>query len=77
MYFLGAREDIRDLFNAADAFVMSSEFEGFFMALLEAAYTQLPIVATDAGGNREIVDDVIMGILFRLLIQFGSLKRWK
>jgi glycosyltransferase involved in cell wall biosynthesis len=61
--FLGAREDIRDLYNAADAFVMSSEFEGFSMALLEAACTELPIVATDAGGNREIVCDQTTGFL--------------
>lgn len=55
--FLGAREDIRDLYNAADAYVMSSEFEGFSVALLEASAMELPIVATDAGGNREIVVD--------------------
>jgi glycosyltransferase involved in cell wall biosynthesis len=61
--FLGAREDIRDLYSAADAFVMSSEFEGFSMALLEAACTELPIVATDAGGNREIVCDMTTGFL--------------
>lgn len=61
--FLGAREDIRDLYSAADAFVMSSEFEGFSMALLEAACTELPIVATDAGGNREIVCDPTTGYL--------------
>ena len=59
--FLGVREDIRDLYNAADAYVMSSEFEGFSMALLEAACTELPIVATDAGGNREIVENGVTG----------------
>jgi glycosyltransferase involved in cell wall biosynthesis len=59
--FLGVREDIRDLYNAADAYVMSSEFEGFSMALLEAACTELPIVATDAGGNREIVQNGVTG----------------
>jgi glycosyltransferase involved in cell wall biosynthesis len=64
--FLGAREDIRDLYNAADAYVMSSEFEGFSIALLEAACTELPIVATDAGGNREIVQDGTSGHLVPL-----------
>ena len=61
--FLGTREDIRDLYNAADSYVMSSEFEGFSMALLEAACTELPIVATDAGGNREIVQNGVTGTI--------------
>ena len=51
--FLGAREDIPDLLNAADAFVMSSIIEGLPLALLEAAAVGLPCVATDAGGVRE------------------------
>ena len=53
VHFLGAREDIPDLLNAADAFVMSSVIEGLPLALLEAAAVGLPCVATDAGGVRE------------------------
>lgn len=59
--FLGAREDIRHLYDAADAYVMSSEFEGFSIALLEASCMEKPIVATDAGGNNEIVLNGITG----------------
>jgi glycosyltransferase involved in cell wall biosynthesis len=55
--FCGAREDILPLYNAADSFVMSSEFEGLSVALLEAASMGLPAVATDTGGNAEIVKD--------------------
>ena len=61
--FLGAREDIGDLYNAADGYVMSSEFEGFSMALLEAASMELVTVATDAGGNREIVQHDVSGYI--------------
>jgi glycosyltransferase involved in cell wall biosynthesis len=61
--FLGTREDIRHLYCAADAYVMSSKFEGFSMALLEASCMKLPIVATDAGGNREIVQHRISGYI--------------
>ena len=51
--FLGAREDLPELFNAADAFVLSSLVEGLPLALLEAAACGLPCVSTDVGGVRE------------------------
>ena len=53
--FCGARENILDLYQAADAFVMSSEFEGLSAALLEAASAGLPAVVTDVGGNADVV----------------------
>ncbi len=53
--FLGIRRDVPDLLNAADAYVMSSAWEGMPNVLLEASSTGLPIVATDVGGNSEIV----------------------
>ena len=53
--FLGIRCDVPELLSASDAYVMSSEWEGMPMVLLEASAATLPIVATDVGGNREIV----------------------
>jgi len=61
--FLGIRRDIPQLMNAADAYVMSSSWEGMPNVLLEASATGLPIVATDVGGNREVVLDGITGFL--------------
>lgn len=61
--FLGIRQDIAELMNAVDAYVMSSEWEGMPNVLLEAASTGLPIVATDVGGNREIVLNGVTGFL--------------
>ena len=61
--FLGLRDDVAELMNAADAFVMSSLWEGLSMALLEAAASGLPIVATDVGGNNEIVSQDLGGYL--------------
>jgi glycosyltransferase involved in cell wall biosynthesis len=55
--FLGAREDLPALMNAADGFVLSSVVEGLPMVLLEAAASGAPAVATDAGGVRECVAD--------------------
>jgi len=61
--FLGLRSDIAVLMKAADAYVMSSAWEGLPVVLLEAAASKLPIIATDVGGNREIVLDKNNGFL--------------
>jgi len=61
--FLGVRDDVAELMNAADGYVMSSAWEGMPMVLLEAAAGGLPIVATRAGGNHEVVRDEESGLL--------------
>ncbi|WP_223068714.1 glycosyltransferase [Paenibacillus caui] len=61
--FLGIRTDIPVLMNAADAYLMSSKWEGLPMVLLEACASGLPIVATDVGGNGEIVNSGVNGYL--------------
>lgn len=61
--FLGIRRDVPQLMNAADAYVMSSAWEGMPNVLLEAAACALPIVATDVGGNREVAVDGETGFL--------------
>lgn len=61
--FLGLRQDISHLMNVADAYLMSSSREGLPNVLLEAHSTGLPIVATDVGGNREVVLDGKTGFI--------------
>lgn len=61
--FVTARVEIERLLNAGDAFVLSSVREGMPTVLLEAAGCELPIVATDVGGNREVALDGQSGFI--------------
>lgn len=63
VHFLGDRNDVAELLPGMDLFVLSSISEGYSMALLEACAAALPIVATDVGGNAEIVRDGVSGQL--------------
>ena len=60
---LGYRSDVADLMRAADGFLLSSAWEGLPMVLLEAASSELPIVATRVGGNEDAVTDGVNGLL--------------
>lgn len=51
------------LLCASDAFILTSAIEGCSNALLEAMAMELPIVATDAGGNVELVTQGLGGII--------------
>ncbi|WP_233223553.1 glycosyltransferase [Amycolatopsis sp. CA-128772] len=48
--FLGTREDIPDLLAAADVTVLTSDWEGLPLAVLESLAAGRPVVATDVGG---------------------------
>jgi glycosyltransferase involved in cell wall biosynthesis len=61
--FAGERPNLTDLLPAFDVFAQPSLSEGLSIALLEASATGLAIVATDVGGNREIVGDGETGLL--------------
>ena len=53
--FTGFREDARTAIAAADVFALTSPAEPFGLVLIEAMALGRPVVATDAGGPREIV----------------------
>ncbi len=62
---LGRRnpDEIAELLNAAKLFVLASRSEGWSNAIVEALACGCPVVATDVGGNREIVNDLALGML--------------
>ena len=64
--FLGARNDIVKILDKLDIFVFSTtEDEGFGIALVEAMGKGLPVIASDVGACREILQDGEYGTLVK------------
>jgi sugar transferase (PEP-CTERM/EpsH1 system associated) len=61
---MGTSDHVAELLNAMDVYVLSSASEGICNSLLEAMSTGLPVIATDTGGNPEVVVDGQSGWLF-------------
>ncbi len=55
VFFPGLQTEVKPYFEAMDIFMMSSSFEGLPIALLEAMSMECAVVATDAGGIKEVV----------------------
>ena len=63
VHFLGFREDVPQVLQGIDLFVLSSGDEGFSLATVQAMATGLPVVATRCGGPEEILEDGVTGRL--------------
>ncbi len=55
IHLLGKRTDVADILNQNNVFVMSSLGEGLPIAAIEAMRSGLPLVLTDVGGCRELI----------------------
>ena len=60
---LGRVDDPREILWASDLFAMPSLKEGLGVAALEAMASGLPVIASDVGGLREVVEDGRSGIV--------------
>lgn len=60
---LGMWSDISPVLVSADIFVLPSRSEGLSRALMEAMAQGLPVVATNVGGNKNLVTDSVDGLL--------------
>jgi sugar transferase (PEP-CTERM/EpsH1 system associated) len=63
-HFIGNTPDVVSQLNGFDIFVLPSLAEGMSNALLEAMSVGLACVATRVGGNTELIEDGVSGLLF-------------
>ena len=63
VWFTGERHDVADIMQTLDLFVLPSINEGISNTILEAMASALPVIATDVGGNPELVVDGQTGYL--------------
>tara|TARA_R110002094_G_scaffold53566_5_gene64926 strand:- start:1034 stop:2242 length:1209 start_codon:yes stop_codon:yes gene_type:complete len=64
VWMAGDRDDIPTLLACMDIFVLPSLGEGISNTVLEAMAMGLPVVATRVGGNPELVEEGVTGMLF-------------
>jgi glycosyltransferase involved in cell wall biosynthesis len=62
-FFIGRCGNVPDLLALSEVCVLSSFAEGFSNAILEYMAAARPVVATDAGGAREAVQDSVTGYI--------------
>jgi glycosyltransferase involved in cell wall biosynthesis len=55
--FLGFRQDMKHLFHGSDLYINSSRHEALSFLIVEAMAAGLPVIATDMGGNSDIVNE--------------------
>ncbi len=61
--FLGKQEQMEDILPIADLFLLTSEYESFGLAALEAMAAEVPVISTNAGGLPEINIDGYTGFM--------------
>jgi glycosyltransferase involved in cell wall biosynthesis len=61
--FTGVRDDIPAILAQSDLFVLSSLWEGLPLSAVEAMAAARPVVLTDVGGHRELVQHGVQGLI--------------
>ena len=61
--FLGKQEQMEDILPIADLFLLTSEYESFGLAALEAMAAEVPVISTNAGGLPEIIINGYSGFM--------------
>ncbi|MEK7116785.1 MAG: glycosyltransferase family 4 protein [Patescibacteria group bacterium] len=64
--FLGWQNNLEEFYKQADAFLLTSNYEGWGMVVVEAASFGLPIIMTDVGCAGEIIENKESGIIIKV-----------
>ena len=64
VHFLGERKDVPQILSVCNCFVLASHTEGLSCSIVEAMFASLPVIASDVGGNHELIAHGISGFLF-------------
>jgi UDP-glucose:(heptosyl)LPS alpha-1,3-glucosyltransferase len=67
VHFLGARDDVRPWYGAADAFVLPTLYDPFPNAALEAMACGLPAIVTSQCGAAELINEGANGMVCNAL----------
>jgi glycosyltransferase involved in cell wall biosynthesis len=73
VYLVGAKskEELAIYLAAADLFVLNTGYEGFSHQILEVMAAGIPIVTTNVGGNKEIMEHGENGLIVEYNDEFG------
>lgn len=63
VFFSGYRNDVAQILEESDIFVLCTLHETLCNSVVEASYANLPVVATNTGGIPEIIEDGVTGFL--------------
>ncbi len=64
-------EDIWNYYRIADCFILPSFYEGWSLAMTEAMYYSLPLILSDVGASRDVIENEDIGLV--VANPFGSI----
>lgn len=62
-FFLGRQDNVSSYLKISDFALLTSHAEGLSNALIEYVFSELPVIATDVGGNSEVIEHEIHGLI--------------
>lgn len=72
LIFTGFKDNVMDFLKASDCFICHSQYEAFGISLLEAMACKLPVISTDSGGTKEIIEDKLNN---GILVPYGDSEK--
>lgn len=63
--FLGFRNDIPQILSSLDIFLFTSKNEGFGQVLLEAMASKVPVITSNFGTAKEVIEDKKTGFIYK------------